>query len=235
MYDVHSTTNPYLEKVRSHKKPYIFEVLGKKIIINPNVMSPKYDWSSRFCIEQMPNQKGKSFLEVGSGCGVISVFAGLQEAQKVVALDINPNAVENTKNNFGKYNLTNAQALESDLFEKTHSTFDTIFFNAPYHGSEPQDMLERGVSDHNYEVLRRFLREAKKYLNKKGSIFLGFSNTGDTDLLNHLILENKYFLVEKKEETNEGWTAYLYELKPLLFVNHWLELFFKDNLYFFKQ
>lgn len=234
-YKTHSTTNPYLDLVRKHDIPYMTNVLNKEIIVYPNVMSPEYDWSSRFYIEKIPNQKNKSFLEIGSGSGVVSTFIGFQKPKKVVATDINPDAIVNTRENFKKYNLENTKVLTSDLFEKISEKFNTIFFNAPYHGNEPQDMLERGVSDKNYEVLKGFLKNAKNFLEENGDIYLGFSDTGDNDLLKSLILENRYLLVERIEETNEGWTAYLYHLKPIKFENKYIELFFDDNIYIFKK
>ena len=128
-YKLHNTTNSYLERVRSHKEPYTTEILGKEIIVYPNVMSHKYDWPPPFYIENMPNQKDKEFLEIGCGSGVLSLFATFQGAKKVVAVDINPNAIENTKANFQKYNLKNFEVFESDVFEKVRGKFDTINFN----------------------------------------------------------------------------------------------------------
>ena len=212
-YDTHHTTNPYLDKVRSHTESYLAKVLGKDIVVYPNVMSPKYDWSSRFHIENMPDQKGKRFLEVGCGCGVISLFAGLQGATEVRAIDINPDAVENTRANFEEYGLPHAEALISDVFEKVTGKFDTIFFPAPYHGNKPADMLERGVSDEDYNALRRVMNESAQYLNIGGQLLVGFSDTGDLGLLESLIKSNSYRVVDLKKEVNEGWEARLYILE----------------------
>ena len=211
-YSLHTTTNPYLDQVRAHKDEYTVEVLGKKIIVFPDVMSPKYDWSSRFHVENMPNQSDKNFLEIGSGCGIISVFAHLQGAQNITAIDINPAAVANTKKNFELHGVK-GEAFESNLFDQIEGTFDSITWAAPYHGSEPADFLEHGVSDHNYQYLKQFMKEVSEYLNEDGQVILGFSDTGDNDLLNKLIEENDFELIERKEESNDGWTAYLYILE----------------------
>jgi len=94
MYESHVTTNPYLDKVRKHTELYTTIVNNKEIIVYPNVMSPKYDWSSTFIIENLPNFKGKSVLEVGSGCGILSLFSAFNNAELVTSLDINRSAVE---------------------------------------------------------------------------------------------------------------------------------------------
>jgi release factor glutamine methyltransferase len=234
-YKLHNTTNPYLERVRSHKEPYTTEILGKEIIVYPNVMSPKYDWSPRFHVENMPNQKGKEFLEIGCGSGVLSLFAAFQGARRVFAVDINPNAIENTKANFQKYNLKNFNVLESDVFEKVEGKFDTINFAAPYHGNTPEDILEYGVSDPKYRALQLFFKNAKNFLKEDGQIILGFSNTGDLDLLNTLFIENKLYIKNFKEEENDGWRAYLYVLEPIKFHSKKQEYIYNDDYFWFKK
>lgn len=232
---VHNTTNPYLERVRSHKEPYTTEILGKEIIVYPNVMSPKYDWSPRFHIENMPNTKDKEFLEIGCGSGILSLFAAFQGAKRITAVDINPNAIENTKVNFQKYNFKNFNVFESDVFEKVHGKFDTINFAAPYHGSEPKDILEYGVSDPEYRALKSFLGNARKFLKKDGQIILGFSNTGDLELLNTLFIENKLHISDFREEENNGWKAYLYVLEPIEFHSKKQEYIYNDDYLWFKK
>jgi len=234
-YPLHSTAEPYLRKVRKHKKPYEHKIFGKKILIYPNVMSPKYDWSSRFHIKHMPNQNGKSFLEVGSGCGVISLFAHFQGAKNIVAVDINPNALENTKKNFENYKANNTEVFHSDVFEQVKGKFDTITFAAPYHGTKPKDKLECGVSDPGYKALRAFMSNAGKYLAKNGQIVLGFSNTGNVDLLNTLIIENKFEVKKRHEETKKGWTAYLYILEPIEFDTKKQAYIYEDDHKWFKE
>jgi release factor glutamine methyltransferase len=234
-YKIHNTTNPYLERVRSHKEPYMTEILGKELIVFPNVMSPKYDWSPRFHIENMPNQKDKEFLEIGCGSGVLSLFAAFQGAKKIVAVDINKDAIKNTKANFQKYNLKNSKVFESDVFDKVQGKFDTINFAAPYHGNKPRDILEYGVSDPEYRALKLFLGNARKFLKENGQIILGFSDTGDSDLLNTLFIENKFHIKNFKEERNNGWKAYLYVLEPIKFNNKKQEFIYNDDYLWFKK
>ena len=234
-YKAHNTTDPYLERVRSHKEPYTTEILGKEIIVYPSVMSPKYDWSPRFHIENMPNQKGKEFLEIGCGSGVLSLFAAFQEAKRVVAVDINPNAIENTKANFQKYNFQNADIFESNVFEKVQGKFDTINFAAPYHGNKPKDILEYGVSDPDYQALKLFFKNAKNFLKENGEIILGFSNTGDLDLLNTLFIENKLYIKNFREEKNNSWKAYIYVLVPVKFRSQKQEYIYDDDYFWFKK
>ena len=121
-------------------------------------MVPAYDWSGRFYVENLPNVQGLDFLEIGCGTGLISVFAARGGAKMVVAVDINPKAVENTVLNFNRFDIESAEAFVSKGFQAVKGLFDVVAFNAPYHGCKPNDMLEYGCADENYQGLKAFLR-----------------------------------------------------------------------------
>jgi release factor glutamine methyltransferase len=77
----------------------------------------------------------KSFLDVGCGSGLLSLLACKMGA-KVTAIDIDENAVGNTKDNFERNfgKGYNAQVLTSDLFEKLGDrAFDFVIINPPYY------------------------------------------------------------------------------------------------------
>ena len=210
---MHYTSENYLKKVRNHTEPYTAEIIDKEIIIFPNVMSPKYDRSAQMIVSMMPNQNGKEVLEIGCGTGVLSLFSVFQGAKNITAVDINPIAIENTKENFNKYNLTNTRVIRSDLFSEVQGIFDTIIFNAPFHGHKAKDLLELGTYDYNYETLTRFFSQASKFLKKKGEILLGFANTGNNDLVHSLIDKNGYFIENFQTYENGDWIMYLYTIK----------------------
>jgi methylase of polypeptide subunit release factors len=143
--------------------------------------------------------------------GIISLFCCFQGAKSVTCLDISEQAVKNTRANFKKYNIKNASVFLSDLFEKVgDNKFDTIIFNAPYHGNKAEDILELGTSDHNYETMKRFFRDAKNYLKGDGRILFGFANTGDNDFLKEVIEKNGYRVENLLTQENGDWTKYLY-------------------------
>lgn len=212
-YKPHPRLQLVMNKIREHKEPYEVNVLGKKIIVFPGVLSPRYNPSAYFYIENIPSQKNKTVLEIGCGCGVISLLVTLNGVGNIIAVDINPIAVENTVENFKMYNIANATVLQSDLFENIDGKFDSIIFAAPYYGNEPKDLLERSVSDCNYNTLKLFLKNAKSFLKPNGNIFLGFSDTGDTDLLKKLVTENKYVITGFFEKAFSDWKAQLYVLQ----------------------
>ncbi len=215
IYPRHHTIDHYLNKVRKHVDPYSANVLGKDIVIFPNVMSPLYDRSAQIFISLIDFPVGPRFLDVGCGTGIISLFAAEHGAKDILAIDINEDAIANTRQNFLNHNIGFATALKSDLFSEINGHFNTIFFNAPFHGNEAQDILELGTSDHNYNTLKRFFSEVGNYLEPKGTVMLGFANTGDNELLIELSKLAKLNIMSRKEKENGDWTAYLYTFERM--------------------
>lgn len=211
-YPRHHTIDPYLAKVRAHSEPYIAMVHGLELLVVPGVMSPKYDRSSRIFVSMLESQNGKRFLDVGTGCGVVGVFAGRAGA-KVSAVDINPSAVANARANFRRHGLDDTRVVCSDLFARVDGPFDTIFFNAPFHGNEPRDLLERGVSDPGYQTLQRFLRESPRFLSRGGQAIVGLGSMSDLPLFQRLAREGGYRIAKQQSRPNGNWTALLFTLE----------------------
>jgi release factor glutamine methyltransferase len=211
-YVLHDTTPDALNRMRAHIKPYEVDIFGKPVIVLPEVWSPAYDWSSRFYVEHFPDVSGRSFLEIGCGTGVIALFAGLNGATRVVATDINPVAVDNAKRNFARFEIANAEARVSDLFEQVPGRFDVVTWNAPYHGAAPGDMLERGCTDENYADIRRFIAEVSDHLTPGGIVVFGFSESGDLPLIRRLIAEAGFTVRRELSDWREGYNCMLFEL-----------------------
>lgn len=232
-YHLHFTTRKALDLMRQHIEPYVIEVYQIKkeeieakksekqpgqalvknfpkkweLVVFPGVWSPLYDWSSWFHIEKLPPElEGKDFLEIGCGCGIVSLAAAFRGAKTVTAVDINPCAVKNTQYNFQKHGLLDQayRAFESDVFSPvtpgaqiTPGAYDVILFNAPYHGPTPQDRLEMSVADEGYRTLERFLVETKRFLRPGGLVVLGSSESGDEGLVDGLLRKNGLRSTEK--------------------------------------
>jgi 2-polyprenyl-3-methyl-5-hydroxy-6-metoxy-1,4-benzoquinol methylase len=211
-YVLHDTTPAALASMRQHGEKYTVDVLNFQIVLLPNVWSPAYDWSSAFHLENLPDLTGRDFLEIGCGSGVISVGASRKGARKIVAVDINPAAVKNTQMNFAAHCIKNAQAFISDVFSDIDEQFDVVTWNAPYHGSKPTDMLERGCADENYISLKKFIKGAKNHLKPGGLIVLGFSESGDTNLLEQLIFNNQLRIKRKLSDWRHNYNCLLYEI-----------------------
>jgi SAM-dependent methyltransferase len=185
-YRLHNTTKNFLAIQRAHKKPYTVDVKGVPIIVHPTTISPLYDWAGEYMIECLPNMKDKWWLEIGSGTGLVSVFAAINGASHVTACDINPHAVnttlKNLKVNKRLYPHTSYDVFQSDVFQYVdvdYSLFDVVTWNLPYHGSKPTDLLERAVADEDYAGTENFFCGVYKFLAIKGVVLVGTSESAD--------------------------------------------------------
>ncbi len=161
---------------------YEFTYENRKFVVHPHVYSPTVFPSTFYYIDYMDIVPGQSFLEIGSGTGLIAIAAALRGANPVVATDISPLAVANTAENIRRYSLDGIiDAREGSVFDsiKEGETFDTILWNAPYMHIDKSDLspIEVALYDPYYKALTRFFAEAKSYLKAGGTVLLGSSST----------------------------------------------------------
>ena len=197
-----------LEESLKERDIYEVEVLGKTFKVYPDVFSPKYFIDTEFFAENIHVEPGEQFLEIGSGTGVISVVAALQDAQ-VTATDINKRAILNTAANALLHGVQDKiVVLEGNLFDPIQSKkFDTIFWNVPFnHVAGDVSEVELAIFDPQDRYKRAFVEAAGRYLNVNGRLLIGFSsNYGDFEHLQRLLKENGFawsLIAEKTENFN---------------------------------
>jgi release factor glutamine methyltransferase len=129
-----------------------------------------------FLQEFLDNFKVKNFkyLDMGSGSGILSeTVLKFTSKENIFAVDINPESVELLKEK-------GINAIKSDLFNDVKCKFDLITFNAPYLPLDEREPNDSRVATtggkKGDEISVKFLKEAKKYLNKNGKIFLLISS-----------------------------------------------------------
>ena len=146
--------------------------------------------------------KGK-VLDIGSGSGILAETA-LKKTKEVLAVDIDEKAV----NGLRKKGIN---AVKSDLFENVKGKFDLIIFNPPY-------LPEEGIEDKaiyggkkGYEILERFFKDAKKFLNENGKILIVFSSLTNKRKVDESIKENgfEFKCLEEKKLFFESLYIYL--------------------------
>lgn len=209
---------------RSTNENDVYEttVLGETYYASKDVFSPKYFKSTEMITENFPFRKNETFLEMGCGVGVASVVAAKQHNNEVLAVDVNPMAVQITAMNALKHDVHNKlKVLQSDVFSNVPSSakFDTIFWDLPYVYSEnAQDknltLLQRSVSDPGYKHIDTFLSQARNHLSDEGRIIVGFGSNGDLDRFSQLVSKHQYTM----EKIYEGYNPYREGITYQLFV-----------------
>jgi release factor glutamine methyltransferase len=163
---------------KAYFKDNIFEV-------DEHVYEPAED---TFLVAEKLDTKKEVVLEIGTGCGILAILAA-KNAKKVVAIDINPYAIDcarrNAKNNDVHDRIDFRQG---NLFEpiKDGEKFSLIFFNSPYLPSESDEEKSWigkawAGGKTGREVIERFIVAAPRYLVANGRILLVQSSLSDVD------------------------------------------------------
>ena len=125
--------------------------------------------------ENITNLSGQTILDLGSGTGIISIFAGMKNVKKSVAVDIKPRLIEITKYNCKLNNLDNRiKILKGDLFDCIKGyKFDKIITNPP---QIPIPQNNYDVQDYGgvlgWDFLDRMINNACNYLTSRGEIWI---------------------------------------------------------------
>jgi len=101
-------------------------------------------------------------LDMGTGSGINGILAA-SKSSEVVAVDVNPFAVESAKKN-AKFNHVSSRLkiFGSDLFQHVDGKFDLIIFDPPFRWFKPRDLRERGTTDENFQTMTAFFQECWK-------------------------------------------------------------------------
>ncbi len=165
------------------------------------VYEPEQD---SFLLERIAKKYAKGrVLDMGTGSGIIAC-ASADNAEEVVAADINPEAIRFSEKHCRR-SCADPEKITfviSDLFSSVKGKFDRIFFNAPY---LPQD---KGIIDdalyggkHGYETAVRFINLAGDHLEMDGEIFLLISTLTGISKVEEAIQQNLFepeIIAEKK-------------------------------------
>lgn len=148
--------------------------------------------------ENLPQQETFFVLDMGTGCGILGVITA-KKARYVLAVDINPHAVQCAKHN-AYLNKVNAKMafLQSDLFSAIAPTakFDLILFNAPYVPSDEAETtfwLGRSWAGGptGRQVIDRFISQAPHHLERNGKILLLQSTLSNVEETCRLLSEQE--------------------------------------------
>lgn len=202
-------TRKILEKQRSSSSEMII-IQNAEFLIHPKVFHPRYFPSTTWYAEKVSElaKSMNSFCEVGCGSGVVSCLVAMANPRiHVVATDISSYASENTKINVNRLYLnTKVDVVQGDVLDaiKEGTLFDAIFWSLPFGFLDPGtevDIEETQVFDPGYRGIRKFFKNAKKFLNPHGQLLIGFSSDlGHFELLKEIASEFKVRLELKDEK-----------------------------------
>jgi len=111
---------------------------------------------------------------MGTGSGILAETASkFINKKNIIPVDINSESIKLLKQKGFK-------AVKSNLFENIKNKFGLITFNAPYLPLDKREPKESQLATtggtKGDEISVKFIKQAKKHLNKKGKIFLLISS-----------------------------------------------------------
>jgi len=201
-----------------------FKFKGLTFKIHPEVYDPAEDTFQ--LIESVKIKKDDKMLDIGCGCGIIGL-ACAKKGANVVCTDINPFAIENTKENYNyNKNLIKGyfEVRKGDLFSpiSENEIFDIIVFNPPYLPSLKEDIIDDkwfntavDGGKTGLEVTKKFILNVQKYLTPTGFVYFVFSS-----------LANKEYLFDILSKTSFRYDI----LNSISYNNEKIEIFRLKNL-----
>lgn len=136
--------------------------------------------SLRVWIAQSNHVAGKRVLEVGPGTGLLSLCCLIAGAREVLAIDVNPAAVANTRYNAMQLGLE--KSLQVQLLEDPKRSplelvtegrlFDVIMSNPPWEDAPIESVDQYALYDPGFALCQSLLRETHAHLAEDGKLLL---------------------------------------------------------------
>ncbi|MFZ5849324.1 MAG: methyltransferase [Actinomycetota bacterium] len=200
----HDEHYEYLKKVSEEGE--VFEYLGLTLVVPPHVqvIESTSDVLGRVVLDEVkPDER---VLDMGTGSGVNAILAATRGAD-VVALDINPHAVEAAKANAERNGVADRIDIRrSNLFAEADGRFDLVVFDPPFRWMKPRDWAEASITDEDYQTLTAFFATVREHLAENGRILVFFGTTADIGYLEQLIESNglAFQVVSRREMDKDG-------------------------------
>lgn len=163
---------------------------GHEIIIEPKMsFGTAHHETTQLMIELMlgTDFRGKTFLDMGCGTGILAILASRLGAEKGLAIDNDEWAFQNSRENLLKNAIKNVDTLLGDHRLIDDQNFDIILANI------------------NRNILIGQMESYEKSLNPGGSVFLSGFHEEDVQVL--LERSRKYGFSLKRKADRNTWVA----------------------------
>lgn len=195
-----------------YRKPRNYTYMGIKVVVDPSVFPPQLTISTKILLDFISelDLEKKTFLELGCGSGIISLYANKKGAI-VTASDINEIALENLNEASIENNLE-IQTIHSDLFEElSGKAFDYIIINPPYYAKDPIDIKEKAwYCGKDFEYFKRLFSQLSGYLSEDNRTYIILSEDCDIQRITQIADQNNIALEIILRIKKFGETSYIY-------------------------
>jgi release factor glutamine methyltransferase len=193
-YIVGRTYKPLLVKYLSGTTTYTYKNI--RLQISPGVFHPGFFFSTKLLLKYIStiSLAKKTFLELGAGSGLISIYAA-QKGAHVTATDINHIAISGLKKN-SHQNKTPINIIESDLFAAIpKQSFDVIAINPPYYKKNPvSDKDYAWYCGENGEFFQNVFKKLHDYIHAKTELVMVLCDGCDIEMIKTFASGNGFYM-----------------------------------------
>jgi release factor glutamine methyltransferase len=214
-YIMGATYKPLLIKYLSKTRTYSYK--GIALEVPPEVFHPGFFFSTKLLLRYIAKDhlNQKTFLELGAGSGLLSIYAARKGAF-VVASDINPIAISCIKAN-AEENWVEIETIHSDLFDSIpKQSFDYILINPPYYKKKPSSISECAwYCGENGEYFKHLFQCLDNYIHESSNVLMVLCDGCDLQMIKNLARENSFSMqcVFTKETIIES--NYLFKIQQV--------------------
>ncbi|GAB5402585.1 MAG: hypothetical protein Aurels2KO_08160 [Aureliella sp.] len=195
-YEINSPNQPVPNSEEAHntiRAWHTVDGLPKQIAQFESVFWEPDDTNSlRKWLTDEASVNGARILEVGTGTGLVAIYASLAGASEVVATDVNASAVANARYNAMHLDITGidfrlvaTRRLPSGELEqpgpytslRPGERFDFILSNPPWEDNTVEDVAAYALYDTNFALLDGLLNQSQEYLRPGGQLLLAYGAT----------------------------------------------------------
>ena len=187
-------TNPFLKAGLKfyYWKPRKYSYQNIEVLVHPEVFPPHLTLSTKILLDFISelNLKDKTFLELGCGSGIISLYASKKGAI-VTASDINKTALEYLAKASEENNLK-VDCIYSNLFENLQEKhFDYIIINPPYYPKQPKNIKEEAwFCGEDFEYFKNLFQQFPLFISEKNSSYMILSEDCEIEKIMSIASKN---------------------------------------------